>query len=102
MRLSQATIPEGENSMSGEWQHKKQVERTSDSWMELPWVIALGFVLLWLPGALLAWRYPYESQVRRRQARLLACTVVIPWVGGALYLAYFLVALLVQMISHRD
>jgi hypothetical protein len=65
-------------------------------------VIALGFVLLWLPGALLAWRYPYESQARRRQARVVVCTVLIPFVGGVLYLVYFLVALLVNKISHRD
>ncbi len=88
--------------ISGEWQHRQQPKGSDDSWTELPWVIALGFVLGWLPGAILAWQYPYGSQERRRQARLLVCTVLIPFVGGVLYLVYFLVAFLVNKVRHRD
>ena len=88
--------------MTGEWDHRQKSGSTSDTWTELPWVIALGFVMLWLPGALLAWRYPYGSRSRRNQARLVICTVVIPWIGGALYLLFFLGALVVGKFNSRD
>jgi len=88
--------------MTGEWQHQQKSSGPSNGWTQLPWVIALGFVLLWLPGAILAWQYPYGSQAQRRQARVIVCTVIVPFIGGILYLLYFLVALLVNKIGSRN
>lgn len=82
-----------------EWKHLSSTELEKKKSEEL-WVIALGF-LLYFPGLVLLWRYPFDSKGVKNRYRYAACTVVLPVIWAYAYLLYFVLRNLVSQVRRK-
>ena len=82
-----------------EWKHLSSTESEKKKSEEL-WVIALGF-LLYFPGLVLLWRYPFDSKGVKNRYRYAACTVVLPVIWAYAYLLYFLLKSLALWVRSK-
>jgi len=82
-----------------EWKHLSSSDSKKKKSEEL-WVIALGF-LLYFPGLILLWRYPFDSKGKKSRFRYAACTFVIPLIWAYAYLLYFLLKSLALWVRNK-
>jgi hypothetical protein len=79
-----------------EWKHLSSTKPKKKRSEEL-WVIALGFVV-YFPGLVLLWRFPFDTKARKMRFRFIACTFVLPIVWAYAYLFYLLGMYLLRLL----